>query len=76
MNRIVFVFALIISSLTCFKAYSAFTLNGTRFIYDEGRKNIAIEVKNNSDKPMVAKFGLIILMGMKCSLFLHLIYSK
>lgn len=50
MNRIVFVFALIISSLTCFKAYSAFTLNGTRFIYDEGRKNIVIEVKNNSDK--------------------------
>ena len=36
--------------LTCFNAYSAFTLNGTRFIYDEGRKNIAVEVKNNSEK--------------------------
>lgn len=29
-------------------AMASFTLNGTRFIYDEERKNIAIEVRNNS----------------------------
>ncbi|HHQ2585832.1 fimbrial chaperone [Providencia rettgeri] len=50
MSKLVSIFILMISSLTCFNAYSAFTLNGTRFIYDEGRKNIAIEIKNNSDK--------------------------
>lgn len=29
-------------------AQAAFTLNGTRYIYDEGRKNISFEVSNNS----------------------------
>lgn len=29
-------------------AMASFTLNGTRFIYDEERKNIAVEVRNNS----------------------------
>ncbi|MDI7245415.1 fimbrial chaperone [Providencia rettgeri] len=50
MSKLVSTFAMVISLFTCFNAYSAFTLNGTRFIYDEGRKNIAIEVKNNSNK--------------------------
>lgn len=50
MNKLMSRCLLLISSLICFNAYAAFTLNGTRFIYDEGRKNIAIEVKNNSDK--------------------------
>ncbi len=49
-NKMVSHFIILISLFTCVNAYSAFTLNGTRFIYDEGRKNIAIEVKNNSDK--------------------------
>jgi P pilus assembly chaperone PapD len=30
-------------------AMAAFTLNGTRFIYEEGRKNISLEVTNNAD---------------------------
>lgn len=29
-------------------AIAAFILNGTRFIYEEGKKNISIEVKNNA----------------------------
>ncbi|MEC6815082.1 fimbrial chaperone [Photobacterium toruni] len=29
-------------------AFAAFILNGTRFIYDEGRKNISIEISNES----------------------------
>lgn len=29
-------------------AQAAFTLNGTRYIYDEGKKNISFEVTNNS----------------------------
>ena len=29
-------------------AFAAFILNGTRFIYDEGRKNISIEINNES----------------------------
>lgn len=32
-------------------ALAAFTLNGTRFIYDEGKKNITFEVTNKSDNP-------------------------
>ncbi|MBA2140345.1 fimbrial chaperone [Salmonella enterica subsp. houtenae serovar 44:z36,[z38]:-] len=30
------------------QAMSAFTLSGTRFIYEEGRKNIPVEVSNNA----------------------------
>ncbi|WP_407905102.1 fimbrial chaperone [Escherichia coli] len=30
------------------QAMAAFTLNGTRFIYTEGKKNISVEVTNNS----------------------------
>ena len=29
-------------------AHAAFILNGTRYIYDEGRKNISIEINNES----------------------------
>ncbi|ELD0440776.1 fimbrial chaperone [Escherichia coli] len=36
--------------LLCSHANAAFILNGTRFIYDEGKKNISIEVTNNSKK--------------------------
>ncbi|YBQ81219.1 fimbria/pilus periplasmic chaperone [Escherichia coli] len=32
-------------------ALAAFTLNGTRFIYEEGKKNISFEVTNKSDNP-------------------------
>lgn len=31
------------------QAMAAFTLNGTRFIYEEGKKNIPVGVTNNSD---------------------------
>ncbi|MGL4666763.1 MAG: fimbrial chaperone [Saezia sp.] len=31
-------------------AMAAFVLNGTRFIFDEGKKNLSFEVTNNSDK--------------------------
>lgn len=31
-------------------AQAAFTLNGTRFIYDEGKKNISFEVTNHSEE--------------------------
>ncbi|AKJ43582.1 fimbrial chaperone [Pragia fontium] len=50
MNKVISIFILLVSSFMSFNALSAFTLNGTRFIYDEGRKNIAIEITNNSDK--------------------------
>lgn len=40
--------ALVLSVFTSFHATAAFTLNGTRFIYDEGRKNIAVEVSNEN----------------------------
>lgn len=31
------------------QAIAAFTLNGTRFIYEEGKKNLSFEVTNNAD---------------------------
>lgn len=45
------VFAGIILSGMLFstQALAAFTLNGTRFIYDEGQRNISFEVKNHTD---------------------------
>lgn len=39
-----FLFAFLFSQST----YAAFILNGTRFIYDESKKNISIEVRNQS----------------------------
>ncbi|GKX64277.1 fimbrial chaperone [Pragia fontium] len=50
MNKVISIFILLVSSLVSFNASSAFTLNGTRFIYDEGRKNISIEIANSSEK--------------------------
>ncbi|EAA1645034.1 fimbrial chaperone protein [Salmonella enterica subsp. enterica serovar Richmond] len=47
MSKIIFKsIVLIIGILTGSQAIAAFTLNGTRFIYDEGRKNISVEVTN------------------------------
>ena len=34
----------------CNQAMAAFVLNGTRFIYEEGKKNVSFEVTNNADK--------------------------
>ncbi|EOC6713707.1 fimbrial chaperone [Escherichia coli] len=34
----------------CSQAMAAFTLNGTRFIYEEGKKNVSFEVTNNAEK--------------------------
>ncbi|WP_321146738.1 fimbrial chaperone [Providencia alcalifaciens] len=34
----------------CSQSMAAFVLNGTRFIYDEGKKNISFEVTNNAEK--------------------------
>ncbi|EDX6894434.1 fimbrial chaperone [Salmonella enterica] len=38
--------AFILNIVVAFQASAAFTLSGTRFIYDEGRKNISVEVSN------------------------------
>lgn len=35
--------------LSC-QAQAAFTLGGTRFVYEEGRKNISVEVTNNASE--------------------------
>ncbi|STE74435.1 fimbrial chaperone protein PefD [Escherichia coli] len=43
----------------CNQAMAAFVLNGTRFIYEEGKKNVSFEVTNNADKPTVVRCGLI-----------------
>ncbi|HBC0040406.1 TPA: fimbria/pilus periplasmic chaperone, partial [Salmonella enterica] len=32
------------------QAMAAFVLNGTRYIFEEGKKNISFEVKNESDR--------------------------
>lgn len=50
MNKLLFGATLFLSSVMSINSFAAFTLNGTRFIYDEGKKNIAIEVTNNSEK--------------------------
>jgi len=45
--------AILAATLTfaaCAQAMAAFTLNGTRFIYEEGRKNISFEVTNNAEQ--------------------------
>lgn len=34
----------------CGQSMAAFVLNGTRFIYEEGKKNLSFEVTNNADK--------------------------
>lgn len=39
---------LLLSLIISGQTLAAFTLSGTRFIYDEGRKNISVEVNNNT----------------------------
>lgn len=34
----------------CSQAMAAFVLNGTRFIYEEGKKNTSFTVTNEADK--------------------------
>lgn len=41
--------AAILSFSFCCQSMAAFVLNGTRFIYNEGKKNISFEVTNNAD---------------------------
>lgn len=40
--------AVLLAGAVATPAMAAFTLNGTRFIYEEGKKNIAMEVINNA----------------------------
>ncbi|EEV0101560.1 fimbrial chaperone [Escherichia coli] len=42
--------AAILSLSFCSQSMAAFVLNGTRFIYEEGKKNVSFEVTNNTDK--------------------------
>ncbi|EBT2497845.1 TPA: fimbrial chaperone [Salmonella enterica subsp. enterica serovar Bahrenfeld] len=47
MNKsIIVIVAFIFNIIVAFQACAAFTLSGTRFIYDEGRKNISVEISN------------------------------
>lgn len=49
-NKVLFqtVLAVLLGSTLVNSAIAAFTLSGTRFIYEEGRKNISLEVTNNA----------------------------
>ncbi len=40
----------LLSLFFCSQSMAAFVLNGTRFIYEEGKKNISFEVTNNAEK--------------------------
>lgn len=40
----------IVALSTSFHALSAFVLDGTRYIYEEGRKSIPVSITNNADK--------------------------
>ncbi|HCS6391621.1 TPA: fimbrial chaperone [Escherichia coli] len=40
----------LLSLFFCSQSMAAFVLNGTRFIYEEGKKNVSFEVTNNADK--------------------------
>lgn len=42
------VLAVLLGTSVVSSAMAAFTLNGTRFIYEEGKKNISLEVTNNA----------------------------
>lgn len=42
--------AALLSLSFCSQSMAAFVLNGTRFIYEEGKKNISFEVTNNAEK--------------------------
>lgn len=41
--------ASLLSLSLCSQSMAAFTINGTRFIYEEGKKNVSVEVTNNTD---------------------------
>lgn len=49
-NKVLFqtVLAALLGTSLVSSAMAAFTLSGTRFIYEEGRKNISLEVTNNA----------------------------
>ena len=42
--------AALLSLSCCSQSMAAFVLNGTRFIYEEGKKNVSFEVTNNAEK--------------------------
>ncbi|EDC6228537.1 fimbrial chaperone [Salmonella enterica subsp. enterica serovar Braenderup] len=42
--------AAVLSFAFCSQSMAAFVLNGTRFIYDEGKKNVSFTVTNEADK--------------------------
>ncbi|EMU6031385.1 fimbrial chaperone [Salmonella enterica subsp. enterica serovar Bredeney] len=44
------VLGMMVSLVMCGQAMAAFTLNSTRYIYNEGQKNTTVEVTNNADK--------------------------
>lgn len=42
--------AVVLTTTLMSSAMAAFTLNGTRFIYEEGKKNISLEITNNAEE--------------------------
>lgn len=42
--------SVIFSLSFCSQSMAAFVLNGTRYIYEEGKRNISFEVTNNAEK--------------------------
>ncbi|ELE1583982.1 fimbrial chaperone protein, partial [Salmonella enterica] len=42
--------AVVLGTTLISSAMAAFTLNGTRFIYDEGKKSISFEVSSSSQE--------------------------
>lgn len=42
--------AALLSLFFCSQSMAAFVLSGTRFVYEEGKKNLSFEVTNNADK--------------------------
>ncbi|EIL3123554.1 fimbrial chaperone [Escherichia coli] len=49
-NMIIWCVVLFLPLTICNKTMAAFTLGGTRFIYEEGRKNTSFDVTNDADK--------------------------
>lgn len=54
MNKINFmkktIWVVMLSGILAVPSQAAFSLNGTRYIYEEGKKNISFEVSNSSDE--------------------------
>ena len=44
------IFASLLSLITCGEAMAAFTLDHSRYIYEEGKKNISVNITNKTDK--------------------------